>query len=73
MGIREFKTVGTCRDCQERYTACHDTCEKYIKAKEEYEAKKSMIKSLKEENNIYTNYKYKKILKECKQKRSKKG
>ena len=70
MGRMDFATVGTCRDCQERYPACHDTCEKYLKAKEEYEAQKAMIKSIKEENKIYTNYKYEKILKESKQKRS---
>jgi hypothetical protein len=24
-----------CKDCQNRYTACHDTCEKYIEFRKE--------------------------------------
>jgi hypothetical protein len=26
-----------CRDCKDRYPACHDTCEKYLEAKKEHE------------------------------------
>lgn len=34
--LRQFpgaSTIGTCRDCEERYPACHDYCEKYQTAK----------------------------------------
>lgn len=28
--------INCCKDCKERYLACHDKCEKYLKQKEEY-------------------------------------
>lgn len=40
---------GCCRDCQERYPACHDTCEKYLSAKESWETKKQKIKESKKD------------------------
>jgi hypothetical protein len=32
--------VTCCKDCKERYLGCHDKCEVYIHAKEEYEERK---------------------------------
>lgn len=29
-----------CKDCQDRHTACHDQCEKYLAWKEELNARK---------------------------------
>ena len=33
----------TCLDCQERHPACHDTCEKYLEAKNNHEKIKKAI------------------------------
>ena len=44
-GFVDFKTVGhCCKDCAERHPACHDTCEKYIKAKAEWTEIQEKIK-----------------------------
>ena len=37
-----------CKDCAERYRACHDTCEKYLKVKRERELRKALQKADKE-------------------------
>ena len=34
-------TIGVCKDCKDRHPACWGTCEKYLTAKKELEAKKS--------------------------------
>ena len=61
---------GCCRNCEDRHTACHDTCEIYQEAKAAYESKKTMIQNAKAEAREYSNYKYKKIERENKFKRS---
>ena len=71
MGYNNIQTIGgCCLDCPERHHACHDTCETYQLAKAEYEDKKAKIKDSKAEETLYTTYKYKKILKENRAKRS---
>ena len=42
-----------CKDCSERHLGCHDKCEKYLKAKEEYWEKKSAIYQEKKEHSEY--------------------
>lgn len=59
--------VGSCKDCEDRYPACHDTCEKYQKAKEESEERKQRILKAKRENQVFTEYKVTKIARERKQ------
>lgn len=54
------ETIGVCRECTERHPACHDTCERYIKRKAEYEEYKSNIKRKKFED-LYL-YKLNKII-----------
>ena len=34
-------TIGVCKDCQDRYTACWGSCEKYLAARKELEARKA--------------------------------
>ena len=34
-------TIGVCKDCQGRYTACWGSCERYLEAKKELEARKA--------------------------------
>lgn len=34
-------TIGVCKDCKDRHTACLGTCEKYLAARKELEAKKA--------------------------------
>lgn len=33
----------TCKDCADRSVGCHGTCQKYLDAKAEYEAKKNQV------------------------------
>lgn len=37
-----------CKDCHERHTACHDTCERYIKAKAQMQKAKQKEKQERE-------------------------
>lgn len=39
--------VNCCYKCPDRYLACHDTCEKYIAARAEYD---NQVKKEREEN-----------------------
>lgn len=41
--------VAPCKDCDERHTLCHSTCEKYLQYKEKHNAEKA---KLAEEINI---------------------
>jgi hypothetical protein len=47
MGFRDSKggISSVCYECQDRHPACHDTCEKYVNAKTEYEERKAKIKT----------------------------
>ena len=59
---------GVCRDCKERYPACHDYCEKYLDANDEWQEHRKQVKAIKaDEYDIYKS--------ECarKQRRSKYG
>ena len=58
---------GCCRDCSDRYPGCHDHCEKYQAAKEDWEAFKESQKA-----TAYEDYKFKAVIKE-KIRRSKHG
>ena len=47
MGIDDFRGKrigGCCKECTERYEACHDSCEKYQNARREWEEYKDMVK-----------------------------
>ena len=66
MGLDEYRqrTIGgCCRDCKERYEACHDYCEKYRDARDNWQQHKQMVREAKEEDKLYNDYKYKRITK----------
>ena len=47
--------TGTCKDCKERHEACHDHCEKYLQARDEWNSYKEMISQAKapSEHDLY--------------------
>ena len=53
---------GCCLNCQDRYLGCHDHCEKYQDASEQWRTLKQQIKS--ERFDEYFSYKVEKIKKE---------
>lgn len=53
--------IVVCRDCQERYPACHDHCEKYKQAREELLAEKELIFRNKSKDFVYEDYQQKKF------------
>lgn len=59
MGFSNFSSGirSVCYDCQDRYPACHDTCEKYLDAKNEYQNRKQVIESARNEYKQYDLYK----------------
>ena len=52
--------ITTCKDCEERHPACHDTCEKYREQKQKFQQEKEFIAHAKEKENVYYDYKRKK-------------
>ena len=61
MWTREKRIGSCCKDCKERYPACHDTCDKYKEALDEWTAYKRMVKAAKED--VYEDYTIKSIVK----------
>ena len=59
-----------CRFCEERYPACHDTCERYLSAAAEWEKYKAQVKA--EKDDEFYIYKVTRIKAETKR-RSKYG
>jgi hypothetical protein len=62
--------ITSCRDCKERYPACHDTCEKYQNAKRERDEQLLAIEKAKSETRLFADYKVAKITKERRQGKS---
>ena len=58
-----------CRDCKDRYPACHDYCEKYQAAAKEWEKHKAHVKA--ERFDEFYLYKITSIKAESRRKRSK--
>ena len=48
--------INCCRDCPNRYPACHDTCETYQEQKAEYLEMTRVIKKSKYKDAIVTSY-----------------
>lgn len=59
-----MQKITVCKDCPDRHPACHDRCEKYIKAKQELQERKDMILKAMQKDAVYMDYKRKKIRKE---------
>ena len=67
------KQIGACcRDCKDKFPACHDVCEKFQKAQSEWEEKKKQIEDAKKEHKVYDDYHYQSIGK-CRKARLMKG
>jgi len=52
---------GVCKDCKDRYPACHDYCERYLDAREEHEKRKAVIREEKQRSEELYRYKVKKF------------
>lgn len=52
-----------CRDCTERFPACHDVCATYLAAKAEYQEKQAQIREAKDKERIYDKYHYNQVTK----------
>ena len=50
--------AGCCRNCENRYPACHDHCEKYINARQKWDEERQHIRESKAD--IYDVYKIEK-------------
>lgn len=55
MGIRG-SIGGCCYECQEKFEACHDVCEKYIAARAEWEEQKRQIKEARDKYKFFDDY-----------------
>lgn len=62
-------TISCCMNCQERHLACHDTCEKYLKARQEYQEQKHKIIENARKDNLADQYVKDMFRKERKNKR----
>ena len=49
---------GCCKECEDRYLGCHDHCDKYKAAKEDWEQYKESKKA-----TAYEDYKFKAVIK----------
>lgn len=45
LGFNKKTILNVCKECEERYEACHDYCEKYKEAKKQWEDRKSVIRT----------------------------
>ena len=44
-GFNRQRITECCKDCPDRYPACHDKCEKYKTAKAEWDERRELIKA----------------------------
>lgn len=47
-----MKEMSPCKDCTEKYTACHDTCDKYKEWRDRYHAQQKYLEESKFRMNI---------------------
>ena len=52
--------ITVCKDCEDRYLACHDSCEKYKQAKRDLEEDKRLLAEKQKADLVYADYKRKK-------------
>lgn len=56
------KSVGECcRECTEKFPACHDVCATFLKAQAEWDEKKQQIEEAKKQHKLYDDYHYKRV------------
>ena len=44
-GFNRGRFIDCCKDCRERFEACHDRCERYKSAKAEWDNRREKIKA----------------------------
>ena len=49
--------ITVCQGCEERYTACHDHCDKYQAAKRKVAEDKQMVEEKRKDEFLYADYK----------------
>ena len=49
-------TAGSCKDCPDRYSGCHDVCDSYQKRKAEREERNAAIKEAKSIDSLWRSY-----------------
>ena len=70
MAIRESDVGLCCYKCEERYPACHDTCEKYLERKaKDAERKKQIVEGRRKAGSVYDHYHYRMVSKTKRQKK----
>ena len=70
---KKSKIFQCCRDCNEKFEACHDVCATYLKAQEEWRELQRTIKEAKYEHKLYENYHRERVIHQCKVNRNKNG
>ena len=63
MGFRQTTISGCCKDCQERFPACHDVCAAYLQAKAEWEEHKETIRERRNQERVMNTYHYDRVTK----------
>ena len=71
--IKGSQIGGCCKDCQERFPACHDVCATYLAAKAEWNEKQELIREAKQKVKLIDGYHFEQIQKVRKIMREKKG
>lgn len=66
-----MKCIRCCKDCSSRYSACHDTCERYKKEKEEYQEDKEMRYKEAHKREQYDEFRAEQVRKAYKHRRKK--
>ena len=56
-----MEKIRVCKDCEDRYPACHDSCEKYKEAKERLQEQKDLVYRNSRKDAIYMDYRHKKF------------
>lgn len=64
---------GCCKDCQERFPACHDVCVTYLKAKAEWQERQELIREAKKKAKLMDGYHFERVEKVRKVMKGKKG
>ena len=59
-----MQKITVCKDCPDRYPACHDRCDKYQEAKRKVQEEKEKLLTAMKNDAVYADYKRKKIRKE---------
>ena len=49
--------IVVCRGCEDRHTACHDHCDKYLQSKKDLEERKKQIEEGRKKDKLYADYK----------------